>query len=133
MASAAYEKNKASIRKYYLKNRERLLAVAKEKSRVRRAEQPDKVRNEKLRGHYGISLLQYSDLLAAQHGVCAVCHEPETETRHGKVRQMCVDHNHTTGQIRGLICSHCNLAIGYLHDSPARALAIASYLERTDG
>ncbi len=47
-----------------------------------------------------------------------MCGEPETATHKGKIVKMSVDHNHETGEIRGLLCRRCNTAIGYLNDDP---------------
>jgi len=47
-----------------------------------------------------------------QNGVCAICKQPETRKRHNKVDNLSVDHDHSTGKIRGLLCYRCNLLIG---------------------
>jgi hypothetical protein len=44
--------------------------------------------------------------------------------------RLVVDHNHETGKIRGLLCHHCNLAVGWIRDDPDRALRAAEYLQR---
>lgn len=88
----------------------------------------DKRRNQHLMGLYGISSAQYEELLQAQQGVCAVCGKPPLRKR------LSVDHDHVTGEIRGLLCNYCNLrvigkardaglyrrAAHYLEDPPAR-------------
>lgn len=67
---------------------------------------------------YGLTPEDYDDLFMAQQGVCAVCFEPERITRNdGEVRPLVVDHNHDTGEVRGLLCSTCNTGIGMLKDS----------------
>lgn len=43
--------------------------------------------------------------------------------------KMCIDHNHTTGEIRGVLCSPCNTALGHAGDNPVRLRALATYLE----
>ena len=40
-----------------------------------------------------------------------------------------MDHDHETGEVRGLLCANCNLAIGLLEDSPSRILAAAAYVK----
>ena len=70
---------------------------------------------------YGISLLQYEAMLEAQNGVCAIC--KKTEGKH-----LSVDHNHVTGEIRGLLCSRCNLVIGRCNDDTKLLKAAILYL-----
>jgi hypothetical protein len=41
-----------------------------------------------------------------------------------------VDHDHKTGKVRGILCHKCNIALGLIGDDPARARALANYLER---
>ncbi len=76
--------------------------------------QPDFWRNNALRKKYGITLAEYSAMLVAQGGVCAICHKPEIMVRDGKICDLAVDHNHVTGRIRGLLCARCNLSGGYI-------------------
>ena len=71
-------------------------------------------RNNHLKINYGIDESVYRKMYAAQHGVCAICKQPESI----EGRRLCVDHSHTTGDVRGLLCSNCNRGIGLLKDSP---------------
>lgn len=67
-------------------------------------EAKDKARDARLRRVYGISLVQYDEMLLQQGGGCAICDKtPEEE---GK--SLAVDHNHKTGEIRGILCAYCN-------------------------
>lgn len=77
---------------------------------------------------YGLTLEQYRAMVEAQEGRCAICGEPEGATYRGKVRRLCVDHNHETGEVRGLLCVQCNFAIGHLADNPDRARRLVAYL-----
>lgn len=92
---------------------------------VREAE---RVRNRSttLRRYYGLTVDQYEAMVIAQGGVCAICGGLQT---HGR-QHLDVDHCHETGLIRGLLCSHCNRALGFLFDDPARLRAAIEYLER---
>ena len=74
-----------------------------------------------VRRTYGIS---YEAMLVEQSGGCAICGLPDDRTR------LCVDHNHETGKVRGLLCNKCNRAVGLLNDSAGIAKALAEYLER---
>jgi hypothetical protein len=103
--------------------------VCMNKARDARAEaDPVKAkRNEqknRLRRDFGLTLAQYDYMLAAQGGVCAIC--KQKCTRHSVLS---VDHCHTTGVVRGLLCASCNFAIGFLGDDPAIMRNAADYVE----
>lgn len=75
---------------------------------------------------YGVSLEQYGEMFVRQQGRCAICRR-----EHGALPDhglLVVDHDHSTGKVRGLLCATCNTAIGLLHDDPSAALAAAKYL-----
>ena len=57
---------------------------------------------------YGLSKEDYQHLYTIQNGKCAICKKSNPE---------CVDHNHKTGEVRGLLCGGCNKGIGFLKDS----------------
>jgi len=61
---------------------------------------------------------------------CFICHHSMT-MKSGKPNTAVRDHCHTTGQIRGLICSSCNLMLGRIHDDEAILLRAAAYLRRS--
>ena len=77
---------------------------------------------------YGISPEDYADLLSAQDGVCAICRKPETVRNQDGPRPLCLDHDHLTGTVRGLLCHSCNLSLGHFDDDPDRLEAAARYL-----
>ncbi len=80
---------------------------------------------------YGLTEGQYEIMLAAQSGVCAVCGRPEVQgARGGGVKPLAVDHDHDTGRLRALLCSHCNQGIGHFFDDPVLLRLAAAYLER---
>lgn len=81
-----------------------------------RRNNPERFKNEILRRTFGITLDEYRKILEKQKGVCAICGKPETSTFKGKLRHLSVDHNHETGQVRGLLCNDCNAAIGFFKD-----------------
>ncbi|MFD1044363.1 endonuclease VII domain-containing protein [Kibdelosporangium lantanae] len=85
---------------------------------------------------YGITAGQYDELYALQGGVCAICRRAT-----GRGKRLAVDHDHATGEVRGLLCKPCNRdvlghlrddvtalqrAITYLTDPPARRLVSES-------
>lgn len=96
-----------------------------------RNENPDRTKSHELKKMFGITLEEYEALLIAQNGVCAICGGKETtKDKDGAPRRMPVDHCHTTGRIRGLLCTQCNRGLGMFSDSPERLRAAASYLEK---
>lgn len=121
----------------------------RERQRKWRAANPDKVkaqqqrsnRQKKLAGYYKeneqhiferylqrtykIDLDKYNSLLTEQSGVCAIC---KNECPSGK--RLAVDHNHDTGEVRGLLCCKCNRGIGNLNDDLDRLRSAVVYLEK---
>ncbi len=67
----------------------------------------------------------YHRLWSEQEGRCAICQGAPVAP--GEV--LCLDHDHATGQIRGLLCRRCNAGLGYFLDQPGRLTAAAAYLE----
>lgn len=77
---------------------------------------------------YGITVERYDEFLAYQDGRCAICR------RRPRVRRLAVDHDHSTGKIRGLLCSDCNhRVLGGAHESVEVLRAAAAYLEDPPG
>ncbi len=76
----------------------------------------------RVRREYGMELEDLEQMLIDQNGLCAICEE-ELEKPH-------VDHDHTTGEVRGLLCNTCNRAIGLLKDDTDVLLRAVIYLER---
>ncbi len=74
---------------------------------------------------YGLTVAEYDELLERQKGQCAVC----GRTREDAGRFLAVDHCHNTGNVRGLLCQECNLALGYMRESPELLRRAADYLE----
>lgn len=96
-----------------------------------RKQNPDKAKNADLRRSYGITLAEYETMLAAQNGNCAICKGPErTRDKDGGPRRMPVDHDHETGKVRGLICTHCNRALGMFKDNIQILKAAIAYVEK---
>lgn len=73
---------------------------------------------------YGVTPGDYWIAWARFDGLCAICRNPERSS------MLVVDHNHATGEVRGLLCSRCNTGIGLLGDSPDFLSRAAAYLHR---
>lgn len=81
---------------------------------------------------YGLTEAQFSSLLEAAGHCCEICELPVKEGRGSDLKSRAnVDHCHTNGHVRGVLCTRCNTAIGSLGDSPERAHRAAVYLQRT--
>ena len=91
-------------------------------------------RKAHLRSCFSMTLGQYDKLLAAQNGGCAICGSSSSHIKDARLglaaeRRLAVDHDHTTGKIRGLLCGHCNNGLGRFNHDPARLRRAADYLE----
>lgn len=76
--------------------------------------------------NYGITSSEYDEMLEAQNGVCAICGQDEQV----KTRGLSVDHCHTTGKVRGLLCSYCNMGLGLFKDDTEVLINAVKYLAR---
>lgn len=82
---------------------------------------------------YGITPDQYREMLRLQGGRCKLCQAPP-KTQAGKVRLLCIDHDHQTGRVRGIVCYNCNhLLLPRGFDSSAHLLAAAYLASAFDG
>jgi hypothetical protein len=92
---------------------------------------PDVLKRAHLKKHYGLMLERFNEMRAAQGDVCAICCKGEF-AKHavtGEPRALAVDHDHSSGQIRGLLCTNCNKGVGCFRDDPALLRAAIAYLE----
>lgn len=83
-------------------------------------------RNYMYKRAFGITIEDYDRMLTEQRGGCAICGAKEGGTRSGR---FCIDHNHSTGKVRGLLCQGCNTAIGLMRDEPGLLRGAAYYVE----
>ena len=81
-----------------------------------------------LKRRYGITVQDYENMLLAQNKQCAIC--GTTECSSG--RNFAVDHCHTTGKIRGLLCSACNIGLGKFRDNPEVIKKAIEYLKQNE-
>lgn len=128
MPYADPEAKRARDREYGLAHR----AEGRERQRQFKARNPERQAEYSAKWKYGITPDEYDRLFAEQDGRCAICREPETtKDRTGRVRaRLSIDHDHETGRIRGLLCHHCNAALGHAKESSFRLRDMAAYLER---
>ena len=86
------------------------------------------LRKYHLKQTYNLTREQYDEMVKAQENKCAICKQPETRVRNGRVLELNVDHDHETEAIRLLLCNSCNTGIGKFRDDPQLLIAAAEYL-----
>jgi hypothetical protein len=97
------DKNKSYWREYYKKNKE-------------------KIGSTKRRRLYGITDDVFLTMIEAQHGVCLICESPiNAKTAH-------VDHCHSKGHVRGLLCKRCNFLLGQAKENIETLIKASEYL-----
>ncbi|MDQ4132357.1 MAG: endonuclease VII domain-containing protein [Actinomycetota bacterium] len=112
----------ARVKRWQQENADRLDAyrrTRREDPAVKRA-----ARAGHLKRKYGITIEQYEAMLALQGGTCAICRRPPAPNT-----SLHVDHDHETGEIRGLLCFTCNNFLGDVEEDLQRLRAAAGYLE----
>jgi hypothetical protein len=77
-------------------------------------------RNYHLKRRYGLTEAEVAEMIAAQDGKCAVCWEETPEH---------VDHDHVSGEVRGILCFNCNGGLGQFKDDVSRLINAIAYLE----
>lgn len=98
------------------------LACKRENAAKYRAKHREHINLQNRLGRYCISVKDFESLWDKQGGVCAIC---GTSLKEIKFR---IDHNHNTGEVRGLLCVACNTGIGLLKDSPEVLASAERYL-----
>jgi len=88
----------------------------------------EKNRKNSLKQLYGMSVERYDELRKEQNYSCGICKIHESKAIRGKLY---VDHNHITGENRGLLCSKCNSALGFFLDSPEIMKRAIDFISRT--
>ena len=89
----------------------------------------EKIYWQRLKAVFGLSREAYLKMLEEQNGVCGICKQPEGSKR---FRYLAVDHDHTTGKIRGLLCHRCNKGLGVFKDEIGRLKQAIAYLESAE-
>ena len=100
---------------------------------ARKAEDPAAynaaVRRWNLKKVHGITPDEYDEQSHAQGGLCAICKRPESAVDNsGNPRRLSVDHDHATGEKRGLLCANCNHVLGKVGDDVTLLANAIAYL-----
>jgi hypothetical protein len=77
-----------------------------------------------LRKNYNLSLSDWNKMFEKQNGCCAICHLHQSKLP----SRLCVDHCHTTGKVRGLLCTSCNMGLGHFRDDETILESAINYL-----
>lgn len=125
------EKNREQIKlwnqNYYKRNRKRLLAYQQEYHKEHALEMHAYHRDYYRFKSYGIDKETFDKMFQAQNGKCGIC-EKDFDLR-AKWSSPHIDHNHTTGKVRSLLCQKCNLGIGNFQENPELLVKAAEYLK----
>jgi len=116
---------------FYLRNKTSMVrhSTCKEcdKKRVKENHDPVAYRNAELQRRYGITQQDYEVMIAEQNNQCAICNTTEPGGRHNR-GYFVVDHCHTTGKVRKLLCNNCNTALGLVGDNTHILQKMIEYL-----
>ncbi len=123
-----YEKDRwgRNAEKHAAYKKERYEKVSKEADKKRANDwyyrNKDRVKAKNIERLYGISNEEYEEMQIRCNNRCELCQKI--------VDKLCVDHNHTTGKIRGLLCVHCNSLVGYCKEDQQILLSAIDYLKK---
>jgi len=108
----------------YIEDRYQRSLIRIKKIRIKKS-----TKDSHLKSMYDIDLKEYNRLYDLQEGKCYICNTHQKELS----RSLCVDHNHETGDIRGLLCTNCNAGIGLLKDDINILENALKYLQKQNG
>lgn len=77
------------------------------------------------------TLAQLDAMYAASNGCCQICGGVQQGFKNGKPKNLAIDHCHKTGNVRGLLCTKCNTALGHFNDDPALLMRAIDYLTKS--
>lgn len=86
----------------------------------------EKLKINRLKANYKLTIEEFDNILIQQNHNCIICKKPLKETKR------CIDHNHKTGKIRGILCVKCNTGLGffqYFWDNPELLKVVINYLK----
>lgn len=116
-AKPAYRKRVSDYRKEYRRKGTKAHEREKKTNQARR-----------LRVVYGLTPEAFEVLRTAHDDRCAICRQVETRKKNARVKSIAIDHDHVTGEVRGLLCHQCNTGIGCFKDSPELLETAIRYL-----
>lgn len=111
---------KEYIRKYNKENKDYFKKYGKEYGK----KNPEKIRGYQLLKNYGLTVERYNQMVEEQNGVCLICKQKSDS------KKLSVDHNHETGEIRGLLCQGCNIGLGMFKNNVLILSEAIKYLNK---
>ena len=112
-----YELKKEKKHEYYVKNKDKILEL--------RGKERERTKNTHLVRRYGITLQQYNEMLHKQDSKCYICKIGIDETAK---KTLVIDHCHSSGNVRKLLCNSCNTALGLIKESKDTLNNMINYL-----
>lgn len=116
----------ANTRRYYAGHAEEIA----EQKRGYNQDNRQIIRARLLKKAYGVTPEEFAVMFGQQNGRCKICGLEMTLAGHSRL-SCCVDHNHVSGKVRGLLCLKCNAGLGSFLDSSRILRQAATYLEET--
>jgi hypothetical protein len=118
-------------RAHYHKPEVRKKQLARGRLRIRNW---DKERNASYLNRFGITAKDYDKMVVERNNLCDICGLPESRMgSDGRKTRLSIDHCHLTGNIRGLLCSRCNMAIGLFDDDADKLKKALKYIYKVTG
>jgi hypothetical protein len=97
-----------------------------------RPEVKESRKDKTLKRNFGISLSEYNSIAETQEFKCACCGSTDPKHNSG-TDKLLVDHCHTTGRVRALLCNPCNIMVGYCEELPERGTMVTEYVLKHKG
>jgi len=120
-----HERQKLNSRKWALENKEKK-KLSNKKYKVKQDKETQK--NRMLLSTYGITIIDYNFILEKQNNCCYICKKHKSKFK----KDLAVDHNHITGEIRGLLCFRCNFGLSYFSENLETLQNAVEYLSKDD-
>ena len=108
----------------------RCKSCCSEDTRIWNLKNKETSRERYLQRRYQMSENEYDSMLLFQNNRCLLCDVEFNDTKFGPDFPV-VDHCHTSGKVRGILCNECNRGLGYFHDNPEALSKAASYVQNT--
>ena len=112
-------------KEYQKKWRESHKSYKREWAQKNKGKYKEYLKSCNLQKNYGITTEEYNQLFIKQNGCCKICGKHQSEFQ----RSLAVDHCHNTKKVRGLLCHHCNSAIGHLFENVSIMENAISYIK----
>lgn len=129
------EKHKEKLQEYfkehYQANKESKIKYQQEYYQQNKERVSRRMRERHLKLSYNLTSQQYLEKVIAQENCCAICKKPEHRLlKTGDVKPLSVDHNHTTGVVRELLCNDCNAMLGFAKENLEVLQNAINYLQK---